>query len=632
MPQFLEQHVRATWKMLSVPNFYLQVRCIPGDAKGALIDNEEAFVAWAKANNGKGNLFVGRNPRKADGSVAMIRCVSFDLDPVGNGGADDCRRAALDIVAAFPGGVLGFSGRGIHVYYVSGSPISSNLPAFERAYSTFNEQLSKTVLKSYEGTVKLDDLHDSARLDRVLGAVSTKVGGGLTRFLTLPSGRDNGERVFNRIKEISGGIPGPKGSDKSQPHVGDFQRVGPASGVLDQERGVGVGSAVDRETAGADPSELIPLGARDIYLTRIAGGLRRAGLGEEAIFQGLKAAYDTKCVHVPGEQGEVYSNLRNKARGFQRYEPAKIDFRQITGGNISGPSDLVNNNHGGLVAISVSTPADSLAAYEDILRKRSERKEPKFPTGFNSIDDKTEGFTEGDLFVVGANTGAGKSTWCVNAADHLLKRGTKVLLLSTELTRYQIFDKVFSLNTGLEYKKFRRGDFTSDERAQIDEFKKRFKEYPLVINDLLSPDIEQVRELVKKEKPEVLILDHIHQIGSGSTNLYGVLSRFTNDLKGVAESCKLPIVVAAQFSRPERMMDKETGDVKIARKPTLYDFKACGEIENRASTALLLYDTKESVDLNVNKIGADIAKCREGERGFVEIGWKWRTNLMQEVG
>jgi archaellum biogenesis ATPase FlaH len=621
MPQFLEAHVRATWRLFSLGGYYLQVRCIPGNANGLLINNENEFVRWAREHNGKGNLFVGRNPRSLDGEANMIRCVSFDLDPVNGGTSDDCLRASNDFVSHFPGGVIGFSGRGYHVYYVASDPITTDLRSFERAYGKFNEYVSQTVLKNHAG-VKLDDLHDTARLDRILGAVSTKAGGGLTRFLSLPGRSCNGDGIFNRIKEIGGNVSGAEGGVLAQPNGGNFRPDGLAAPILDQERGLRVGYSSTE-----DGGQLVPHGARSNYLARIAGALRRQGLEHEAIFQALKAAYDTKCAHLPGEQESVYEDLRRMARGFERYEPAKIDYR-----NISGPNNQLSNNLGGVVDVSVATPSDTLDAYESLLKKRAEHKEPKYPTGFPSIDDKTEGFTEGDLFVVGANTGAGKSTWCVNAADSLLKRGTKVLLLSTELTRYQIYDKVFSLNTGIEYKKFRRGDFTASERAAVDEFKARFKDYQLVINDLLSPSIEQVREMVKREKPEVLFLDHIHQVGSGSTNLYGFLSKFTNELKDLSESFKIPVVVAAQFSRPERMMDKETGDVKIARKPTVYDFKACGEIENRAATALLLYDTKESVDLNVNKVGADIAKCRHGERGFVEIAWKWRTNVMQEVG
>ncbi len=620
--QLLEAHVRATWRMLFADGCFLQVRCIVknGPAMGSkLIGTEQEFVNWAREFNGKGNLFVGRNPRKADGEVAMIRCVSFDLDPVGEGGTDDCRRAALDIVANYPGGVLGFSGRGIHVYYISSDPVTADFPSFERAYSVLNQQISKTILKPYESEVRLDDLHDSARLDRVLGAVSVKGEQRLTRFLNLPSGRCNGNGIFNRIKQTNAGQSVAQGSLLAQPNNGNLRYGGPASVVLGQNGGAG-------NPIGNANSEIIPHGDRDNYLARVAGANRRLGLDEEGLFQALKAAYDTKCEHLPGEQERVYEELRKKARRFQDYEPAKIEFR-----NSIGPANQLSDHHSGVVDVSVTTPAGDLSSYEALLAKRGTYREPKYPTGFAQIDDKTDGFTEGDIFTVGANTGAGKSTWIVNAADNLLKRGTKVLLLSTELTRYQIYDKVFSLNTGIEYKKLRRGQIEGAERTAFEEFKKRFAQYPLIINDLLSPDIEQVRTLVAREKPEVLILDHIHQIGSGSTNLYGVLSRFTNDLKYLALDFKLPVVVAAQFSRPERMMDKETGDMKIARKPTLYDFKACGEIENRSSTALLLYDTKESVDLNVNKVGADIAKAREGERGFTEIAWHWRTNVMKEV-
>jgi archaellum biogenesis ATPase FlaH len=620
----LEAQVRKFYRTLRHDGFYTQMHCQDVEnnklVARELVKGEAQFVAFARKYNGQGNVFCGRNPRLETGAVSHIQVVTFDLDPasydrkVGSTDAQirECVAAGESILRHFEGGWVAFSGNGTLVGFVHPGVSESDVATWPALFKRFTEVHVLPLLTSYKG-VKLDALFDNERLVKVVGTVSCRGQRRFAKFVRLPSRSNDASGIFSRIKEVGASQPAAKGSLLAEPNSGNLRSVGPASGFLGEIGSLGYGA-----------TNIIAEGGRNNYLAKVAGALRRQGVNADTLLENLKVINRKQCVPpLDEEEVEVI------ARSVARYEPARLTDQY---GSHSRPANQLGDHPGGMVDVSVATPSNTLAEYEQILVKRSEHKEPEFPTGFPQLDDKTDGFTRGDLFTVGANTGAGKSTWCVNAADNLLKRGKRVLYLSTELTRYQVYDKIFSLNTGLEYKKFRRGDFTDSERAQKDEFAKRFEQYELIINDLLSPNIEQVRELIKREGPDILFLDHIHQIGSGSSNLYGVLSQFTNDLKDVAKSFKLPVVVAAQFSRPERMMDKETGDMKIARKPTLYDFKACGEIENRSSTALLLYDTKESVDLDVNKMGAEVAKCREGERGFVEIAWKWKVNQMVEVG
>lgn len=65
---------------------------------------------------------------------------------------------------------------------------------------------------------------------------------------------------------------------------------------------------------------LIPCGARHSFLLEIAGAIRRRGLGEEAIYQAVKAAYDEKCEK---KASDSYEDIRNRyARSVMKYEPA----------------------------------------------------------------------------------------------------------------------------------------------------------------------------------------------------------------------------------------------------------------------------------------------------------------------
>ena len=89
--------------------------------------------------------------------------------------------------------------------------------------------------------------------------------------------------------------------------------------------------------------------------------------------------------------------------------------------------------------------------------------------------------------------------------------------------------------------------------------------------------------------------------------------------------------MAAQFSRPARYLDKNTGKMVVNREPSLYDFKGCGEIENKSNTALLLSYLKEDIEDGKHLLKCNIAKCRDGEKGVVNLVWDWKKTKLEEI-
>ena len=85
-------------------------------------------------------------------------------------------------------------------------------------------------------------------------------------------------------------------------------------------------------------------------------------------------------------------------------------------------------------------------------------------TGFESIDRMTGGFQPGNLIVLGGRTSQGKTSLAVNFAYNLAVSGKKVLFVSLEMTKSELFKKIISLGTGIPYEKLRSGLLTTEER------------------------------------------------------------------------------------------------------------------------------------------------------------------------
>lgn len=561
----------------------------------------EAVLKTVEEYNGKGNVFVSRNPVNSDGEVAAITNLTFDIDPenydksIGSTSEQiaNCEKAGRAILEAFPGGWLAFSGNGCLVGLPFELDWMENPKSFATLFKAWSEVNIKPLLKSIPG-VKLDDLYDSERLIKAVGSISCRGEYRQTRFLVLPSSRDSITSLQNSIRQFSSQIPS----------------------VVNGGIAVDEQSNINTSLPSQPTVARIQHPNRQKYLVSLAGSLHRRGLSEATIFDTVKKAYLDNCALEPAKSD---SKLMEIVKSIMRY-----------------PNKEGLQSYGAQLYLDETTVEDAnmegdLASYQLYLNERSKLKEPELPTGFTNLDNLCNGYQRGDIFTLGAYTGGGKSTFLVNSADALCKKGKRVLYLSTEMSKYSIFNKFFSLNTGTDYIVYDKGNFTAEELQKRDEFAKVFKDYPLVVNDTLTLTIDSVRLLVQKNKPDVLMFDHIHEVGNGSQNYYGFLKDFTHGLQLVARDYNCAVVLAAQFQRPPRLLDATTGQYKKPPKPTTQSIKACGDIENKSRVVALLSDTFSSLYPEKNSMELEIAKCSKGSKGTCRLNWSWKQSKFEEA-
>ncbi len=197
--ELLENHVRALWRYLNHGNELSDLRCIDVNQSRLLdrsiVRGEEAVVDWARKWNGKGNCFIGRNPRHLDGSVSSITTYSYDLDPnrpKGTAADEGSFRTALQagrlILQESPAGYLASSGNGALVLYRLAVPVREDFKAFD-SWLASREDHYQQIFSTRGLNVKCDHTHDAARIVKLLGTTSTKGDRALwrvSRFIDLP--------------------------------------------------------------------------------------------------------------------------------------------------------------------------------------------------------------------------------------------------------------------------------------------------------------------------------------------------------------------------------------------------------------------------------------------------------------
>src|SRR5688572_28388892 len=131
---FYEGQLRQQYQLLGHKGYWTQGRCIDLTQNQIisqeLLDGEEKVIAWAKENNGRGNVFLGRSPRRGEGTVLETRCLSLDLDPERPKGTaatvdqlQETLEAAKRITSFFRYGVVCSSGNGALVLFPLREPV-----------------------------------------------------------------------------------------------------------------------------------------------------------------------------------------------------------------------------------------------------------------------------------------------------------------------------------------------------------------------------------------------------------------------------------------------------------------------------------------------------------------------------
>ena len=139
----------------------------------------------------------------------------------------------------------------------------------------------------------------------------------------------------------------------------------------------------------------------------------------------------------------------------------------------------------------------------------SDKKVDKFLTGIPCIDKVTNGFARGELVTIGAKSGVGKSTLSLRIALNMFKReDIKILMISREMSKEQIGERIIATHTDIDKKTFEEKSFTEKDWQRIVQVMETYGSDKFII-DTRSKTIEDIKRRVIKEEPDILIVDYL---------------------------------------------------------------------------------------------------------------------------
>ena len=245
-------------------------------------------------------------------------------------------------------------------------------------------------------------------------------------------------------------------------------------------------------------------------------------------------------------------------------------------------------------------------------------------TGFTDLDSRTAGFQPSDFILIAARPSMGKTALALNIAQHaVLKENRCVAIFSLEMSKEQLTNRLFAMESHVDSQKIRTGELSEQEWADLIESAGIIGESRLIIDDTPAISVQEMRSKCRKYKMEfgleMIIIDYLQLMsGIGRTNdsRQQEISDISRSLKALARELNVPVVSLSQLSRAV--------ESRSDHRPMLSDLRESGAIEQDADVVMFIYrDDYYNQDSDKKGIAeVIIAKQRNGPIGTVELSWQ----------
>lgn len=238
-------------------------------------------------------------------------------------------------------------------------------------------------------------------------------------------------------------------------------------------------------------------------------------------------------------------------------------------------------------------------------------------TGFKELNKITFGFQPGELIILAARPGVGKSAFALNIATNSCETANSyVAFFSLEMGMDQILMRLYSTFSGLTLTKIRSGKLSDNEMALLYAAKHKLDKFNLYFGESGATDVEELvavcRRLKREGKLDFIIVDYLQLLTTSKkfTNRVDEVSKISRQLKLLARELEVPVLALSQLSR-----DIEKRDDK---RPVLSDLRESGSIEQDADIVMFLHreQPKDGEDTTKKTRSAKteiiVAKNRQG--------------------
>lgn len=253
------------------------------------------------------------------------------------------------------------------------------------------------------------------------------------------------------------------------------------------------------------------------------------------------------------------------------------------------------------------------------LDRYAQPKLPGLATGWADVDQILNGgLRPGQLVIVGARTGVGKSVVGINLAVEASRAGRGVVFASLEMDRDEITDRVLAQVASVELGSLTRHQLSPDEWLRVEKASGQLQGVPLRVEDASSLSLARLRSLARDQRRHVaglglVVADYLQLLNGADPRVprEQQVAQFSRELKLLAKELRVPVVALSQLNR----MSEQRTD----KRPTKADLRESGSIEQDADIIVLLW--RDPAPEHDGEIAFIVDKHRQGRTGDVYLQW-----------
>ncbi len=258
-------------------------------------------------------------------------------------------------------------------------------------------------------------------------------------------------------------------------------------------------------------------------------------------------------------------------------------------------------------------------------------------SGYPILDQITTGFKEGQLIVLAARPGVGKTTLALNITRNIVidqKPSTPVLIFSLEMTSIELLLRMVCSDAYIDSSKIQKGFINEREMKKAYNSCSRIYSSEFYIDD--SPDLtgwelkQRARRLAsnlktKDKKLGLIIVDYLQLMTdtSRTENRQVEVASISRGLKAIAKELDVTVLAVSQMNRAVEQRGKD-------HRPQLSDLRESGAIEQDADIVMFIHReeiyNKDIPESEKSMAELIIAKHRAGPTGVVKLAFRKEMN------
>ena len=309
-------------------------------------------------------------------------------------------------------------------------------------------------------------------------------------------------------------------------------------------------------------------------------------------------------------------------------------------------TELLDNAERNILNVVKARQSSVFVPIHEVLRRAQENLEmlaqnkrtiTGLETGFYDLDKYTAGLHGGELIILAARPGMGKTSFALNIATNAAMTTDKaVAIFNLEMPAEALVNRMISAVGQIDSYKLQTGALQSNDWKRYNEAMSQLADTNIFIEDNASVNASEIRakcrRLANSEKGlGLVVIDYLQLVTSGGRRTESrqvEVSEISRSFKTMALELNVPVIALAQLSR--------NAEKRENAQPMLADLRESGSLEQDADLVLFInrkdyYDTKKDIKETIVPVDLIIAKHRKGATGKIDLLFELNMSNFRNV-